>query len=1006
MFQPPSRTYFSPFARITLLAAIGFSGVLALESRAIVPQDYVVDIEATVSPSASPYITLNWSQRLQSKIASQKIYRRQKNATSWALIATVANTATSFADTTAVTGVEYEYRFDRKFTTPDPAGFDMPAGTPGIGYLSAGVNVPAVEQRGTVLLVIDNTMVAPLAPEITQLKEDLAGDGWMVQTLTVARTDTPPAVRALIAAAYNSAPTQVKSVYLLGHVPVPYSGLVNPDGHADHYGAWPADVYYGDVNGSWTDTTADNSTTSLAQERNRNVPGDGKFDQVILPSVVELGVGRVDLSQMTQAPAANISETALLRRYLNKVHNYRHRAGLYANVPRKSMLYDYWGSQQMVMAMTGWKTAFESVGRDVTVLGADQWFPTAASNTFLWAYTGGSGSFTSVGHVGNSTDFGRLKNGVVFSAMCGSYFGDWDSVNNFLRAPLAGNADEDSLGIACYWAGRPMWYSQHLSMGETLGFTARLTQNSDYEYNYQHWDSWVALMGDPTLRFHMVEPPRNLAATSANGQIFLKWSATTEPGVIGYHVFRAATPAGPFTRVTTAALTTPSYTDTTCIAGQTYTFMVRTLKLETSPGGTYQNYSQGVFMTGAVNGAATAPPYNPSNLVARSIASNQTVVTWSDNSTNESKFYIWRKTGVAGTWGLAGQVNANTTTFTDPAAVVDGTVYYYRVQAATTTLASAYSNESSVVGKTGFFDLAADVLKVDRGSGVANVILTRFGGTIGAASLTAATSNATALAGTDYTSYNQPVAFADGEGGDKPAAVAILNSAQAMLPRTFKVTASVPTGGAPFLYSNLTRVVIEDSRATLPAPWLQAIIGGVPSDVVDYSPAGFAEDAFGSSIRGGGLASTGYSTAEAGQFIYQSRTGDGTLTAYIDAPLDAQTSGRFALMVRQTNGNNLPMAAALSAGDSKGCSLATRGTKGASLVLTAANTLQPPCWLRLTRVGNIFTSLHSTDGITWNSLGSATVALPATANWGLFHSSSKTGEYQLARFRDVTLTTP
>ena len=39
-----------------------------------------------------------------------------------------------------------------------------------------------------------------------------------------------------------------------GHVPVPYSGDIVPDGHMpDHVGAWPCDGFYGDMDGTWTD---------------------------------------------------------------------------------------------------------------------------------------------------------------------------------------------------------------------------------------------------------------------------------------------------------------------------------------------------------------------------------------------------------------------------------------------------------------------------------------------------------------------------------------------------------------------------------------------------------------------------------------------------------------------------------------------------------------------------------------------------------------------------------
>jgi len=107
---------------------------------------------------------------------------------------------------------------------------------------------------------------------------------------------------------------------LLGHVPVPYSGEVFPDGHQDHEGAWPADLYYGDVNGVWTDQSVNNS--SADQTRHHNVPGDGKFDQSFIASDIELQVGRVDFHDL---PAFADDETTLLQNYLNKNHEFRHK---------------------------------------------------------------------------------------------------------------------------------------------------------------------------------------------------------------------------------------------------------------------------------------------------------------------------------------------------------------------------------------------------------------------------------------------------------------------------------------------------------------------------------------------------------------------------------------------------------------------------------------------------------------------------------------------------------
>src|ERR1019366_1270262 len=113
-------------------------------------------------------------------------------------------------------------------------------------------------------------------------------------------------------------PTNVNTVFVFGHIPVPYSGDVAPDEHTDHQGAWPADTFYANLRGSWGDSSV--RDTSASDTRNWNVLGDGKFDPSLLPSNVTLQVGRVDLANL---PAFAQNETALLRQYLVKDHNFR-----------------------------------------------------------------------------------------------------------------------------------------------------------------------------------------------------------------------------------------------------------------------------------------------------------------------------------------------------------------------------------------------------------------------------------------------------------------------------------------------------------------------------------------------------------------------------------------------------------------------------------------------------------------------------------------------------------
>ena len=91
----------------------------------------------------------------------------------------------------------------------------------------------------------------------------------------------------------------------------------------NHQGAWPADIYYGDINETfWTDSKVNN--TNSKNTDNYNVPGDGKFDPSLLPEyeTVTLATGRVDFFDL---PAFSQGEVELMRNYLNKDHAYRHK---------------------------------------------------------------------------------------------------------------------------------------------------------------------------------------------------------------------------------------------------------------------------------------------------------------------------------------------------------------------------------------------------------------------------------------------------------------------------------------------------------------------------------------------------------------------------------------------------------------------------------------------------------------------------------------------------------
>jgi hypothetical protein len=576
---------------VTLLLALlaGTAGVQALDKTC----EYSVQASATVQASP-PQITLSWPQDQCALPKNYTVYRKAPTTSSWGPGTELSASATSYVDTNVSVGTPYEYQIVK-----------TGALYTGYGYVCAGIELPMTETRGKLVLVVDNTFAGSLSNELAQLQQDLVGDGWSVIRVDVSRNDSPPHVKALIRAVYNTDPATVQCVFLFGHVPVAYSGNIVPDGHApDHEGAWPCDGYYGDMDGAWTDSSV--NFTRANDPRNRNVPGDGKFDQSTFPASIKLMVGRVDLSNMPgrlsyHGAATFPSELELLRNYLRKDHEFRTKQ---FDLPRCSVVGDYFGERDgEAFAASGWRNFASFFGAsNITSLPEERtWIPTMGTNSCLWAYGCGAGTYTSIGGFGSAnqyndgttTDLVRADAKAVFMLLFGSWLGDWDSEDDMLRSVLA----TPSFGLTAAWSGRPHWFVHPMALGAPIGFCARLTQNNGEGGLYRNQVNngagqiHIALMGDPTLRMHIVAPPTHLEVVTNGSSASLNWQPSAD-AVLGYHVYSSAFPNGPYVRLTSSPLLATIFTPAAPLAPY---YMVRAVKLETSASGTYYNLSQGAF---------------------------------------------------------------------------------------------------------------------------------------------------------------------------------------------------------------------------------------------------------------------------------------------------------------------------------------------------------------------------------------------------------------------------
>ena len=179
--------------------------------------------------------------------------------------------------------------------------------------------------------------------------------------------------------------------------------------------------------------------------------------------------------------------------------------------------------------------------------------------------------------------------------------------------------------------------------------------------------------------------PTSASATAvSSSQINLIW-IDNSASETGYKIERKTTLTGTYAQIDQVGANVQSYSDTNGLAPNTkYYYRVRA-----SNGTIDSAYSN---EPSAVTFQVTPTP--PSGLTITSVLTNKVTLSWTDNSDNETGFKIQRKTGVTGTYTDIATTAANITAYAD-SAVVDGTVYYYRICATNAIGDSVFSNEAS-----------------------------------------------------------------------------------------------------------------------------------------------------------------------------------------------------------------------------------------------------------------------------------------------------------------------
>ncbi|RPI68286.1 MAG: hypothetical protein EHM43_05345 [Ignavibacteriae bacterium] len=474
------------------------------------------------------------------------------------------------------------------------------------GYVQAGTTRTGMNLATSrrVEVIVDEEAANALENQLQRLVDDLQREGWVAVIRTTSPNSTPRSIkRDLILPAWSDT-TQGKlsHILLLGDIPYAMSGgfsvkgaAPNPDFHPEHGGAWTADAYYADTETStgidaeyqWTDETVNMpGPDEPNRPENANVPGDGKFDQSLIPTDLELCVGRVDMRNLPvfgTTAADRQRELALLRQYLERDHAYRTRN---FEPPYRAIIDDNFGLFARVndgyrvieaFAASGYRSFSPVVGPDSIFEG--DWIYNSAqprrtldSTPSLFAYGCGGGGYAHCSGVAEEGELAEHPVYAAFTLLFGSYFADVNSTDNIMRSTLAA----DGWVLTCGWSGRPHWFLHGMADGATIGECQRLSANNAGRYiggtiedlatgqfapfvigeRYIH----TLLLGDPTLTLQgpVIGGMLNVQEIPTTGETYLSWNTSPQHRAglgseVAYLIEAGPSLQGPLTAVDTVA---------------------------------------------------------------------------------------------------------------------------------------------------------------------------------------------------------------------------------------------------------------------------------------------------------------------------------------------------------------------------------------------------------------------------------------------------------------------
>lgn len=526
------------------------------------------------------------------------INRRLLGTHTWSSVASNINAGTGhWVDTNVTLGEVWEYQVKRQSTWVF-AGTTYDA----TGYTLGALLNDNATYKGQLILLVANDVPVNLATKYIRLQRELTNEGWFVNELVVPRATNWDSgnqvveIKNQIQTLYNNAPSndKPKAIFILGHVPMPRCGssnVVAPDDHSQNTGARGCDGYYADLDGVYTDTATYNPS-GLSSTLALNLPNDFKWDQDFFPSDVEMAFGRIDFANITEVTTP---EFTLMERYLDRLSNYKNvNDGFYMG-ENSAFYFGYNnsndGSYRSLLSISKPQNVFQK---------------TDNSNPNQWVQNNGPFKIymqnITTPSISDWETFGM--NATVYSSDQ-SYWGFGDvpqpsGVYSRIRLLLG----LESKCLIALWTTTGLNIFHQACNGQTVGQAMKdiINHNATNQYlekppqQYDTQDWWnrthFEIWGDPTISLFQVKPISNLTLTAIDGTAVLQWSASTDPAILGYHIYESTSEFGIYQRISATPITDTSFQLTTY--NGTHWYMVRAIKVMESGCGKFIQPSMGI----------------------------------------------------------------------------------------------------------------------------------------------------------------------------------------------------------------------------------------------------------------------------------------------------------------------------------------------------------------------------------------------------------------------------